>query len=395
MVALLEVRGPRGFRSEADGPTLADMAYRFTPADRGAFKRCRRQWDFGARERQNYEPARPAAVPDLDLALRDALAVYYFPGMWDWQRSVVLPLVLQGFARSMGRQPGAGGGELAAGEGLLRRYFDWAPGVDRFSPIQVESAFEVNLPDPAGGDRELVLADGRPIRYQGRADLLAGDEHDQYWIVAHRMVDRFGPADELLLDEELVAACWAMERLYPGMRVAGTVHNELRRPANLPVGMDQPPPKAAPRRFRRRSRLTRGLPQHEASGGGRSLPYARRGVARPGPPEAVASQGDGEFRRTRVRRDRAELEAMGARLAAEALEMVDPGLSLHPSPAPEHCGTCQFVGPCLAMERGGDLRVVLEAGFRDRGPERVEPGRLGAATWGMGRGAAPPRFDSR
>jgi hypothetical protein len=375
------------------------MAYRFTPADRRAFKRCRRQWDFGARERQNYEPARPAAVPDLDLAVRDALAVYYFPGMWDWQRSVVLPLVLQGFARSMGRQPGAGGGELAAGEGLLRRYFDWAPGVDRFSPIQVECAFEVNLPDPAGGDRELVLADGRPIRYQGRADLLAGDEHDHYWIVGHRVVDRSGPADELLLDEELVAACWAMERLYPGMRVAGTVHNELLRPANLPVGMDQPPPKAAPGRSLRRRlrRHPRGLPQHEASGGGRSLPYARRGVARPGPPDAdaVASQGDGEFRRTRVRRDRAELEAMGARLAAEALEMVDPGLSLHPSPAPEHCGTCQFVGPCLAMERGGDVRVVLEAGFRDRGPERVEPGRLGAATWGMGRGAAPPRFDSR
>jgi hypothetical protein len=377
------------------------MAYRFTPADRGAFKRCRRQWDFGARERQNYEPARPAAVPDLDLAVRDALAVYYFPGMWDWQRSVVLPLVLQGFARSMGRQPGAGGGELAAGEGLLRRYFEWAPGVDRFSPVQVECAFEVNLPDPAGGDRELVLADGRPIRYQGRADLLAGDEHDHYWIVAHRVVDRFGPADELLLDEELVAACWAMERLYPGMRVAGTVHNELQRPA-------PPAPRTAWSRLRRRlvpsdrqnrrsGRHQRGLPQHEASGGGRSLPYARRGVARPGPPdaEAVASQGDGEFRRTRVRRDRAELEAMGARLAAEALEMVDPGLSLHPSPAPEHCGTCQFVGPCLAMERGGDLRVVLEAGFRDRGPERVEPGRLGAATWGMGRGAAPPRFDSR
>ena len=44
---------------------------------------------------------------------------------------------------------------------------------------------------------------------------------------------------------------------------------------------------------------------------------------------------------------------------------------------------------------GGDVRAVLEAGFRDRGPDRVEPGRLGAATWGMGRGAAPPRFGYR
>jgi hypothetical protein len=315
--------------------------------------------------------------------------------MWDWRRSVVLPLVLQGLARSLGG-PAAAGGELAAGRALLERYFEWAPGVDRFSPVQVETRFEVNLPDPAGGDRELVLADGRPIRYQGRVDLLAGDEHDRYWVVAHRLVDRFGAADDLLLDEELVAACWAMERFYPGMRIAGTVHNELRRRADLPVGMDQPPPKAAPRRSRRRLRRhARGIPQHEASGGGRSLPYARRGAARARPPDPVPvlSQGDGEFRRTRIPRDRAALEAMGARLAAEALDMVDRGLRVYPNPAPEHCGGCGFVAPCLAIERGQDVGAVLRAAYRDRGPERVESGRLGVATWGTGRGAAPPRFD--
>jgi hypothetical protein len=219
------------------------MAYRFTPADRGAFKRCRRQWDFGARERQGYEPALSAPALDLDLAVRDALAVYYFPGMWDWQRSVVLPLVLQGLARSLGRQPAAGADDLAAGEALLRRYFEWAPRVDRFSPVQVEGGFEVNLPDPAGGDRELVLDDGRPIRYQGRADLLAGDEHDRYWVVSHRLVDRFGTDDDLLLDEELVAACWAVERFYPGMRVAGTMHAGAGRcpmPAAAPPGAVRP-----------------------------------------------------------------------------------------------------------------------------------------------------------
>jgi hypothetical protein len=381
------------FRSPMDGSTLSDMAYRFTPADRAAFKRCRRQWDFGARERQNLEPVEAATAPDLDLAVRDALAVYYFPGMWDWPRSVVLPLVLQGLARSAGHRSGAGG--QAAAEAMLRRYFDWAPGVDRFSPIRVECAFEVNLPDPAGEGRELVLDDGRPIRYQGRVDLLAGDEHDRYWVVSHRVVDRFGAADDLLLDEELVAACWAMERSYPGMRIAGTVHNEIRR-ANLPVGMDQPPPKAAPRislRRRLRRRRPRGLPQHEASGGGRALPYARRGIRlAPPDPAVMTSQGDGEFRRTRILRDPAEVAAMGARLAVEALDMVDPGLRLYPQPAPEHCGSCQFVAPCLTLERGGDVRVVLETAYRDRGPERVEPGRLGSATWGTGRGAAPPRF---
>ncbi|HZA83761.1 MAG TPA: hypothetical protein VFC13_20215, partial [Actinomycetes bacterium] len=126
----------------------------------------------------------------------------------------------------------------------------------------------------------------------------------------------------------------------------------------------------------------------------RTLPYRRRGAARAGAPEAavVATEGNRQFRRTRIRRDRAELEAMGARLAAEALDMVDPGLQPYPSPAPEHCRACRFVAPCLAMEQGGDVGAALAAGFPDRGPERIEPGRLGAGTWSSGRGAAPPRF---
>jgi len=32
-----------------------------------------------------------------------------------------------------------------------------------------------------------------------RADLLAGDEHDRYWVVSHRLVDRFGPYWRILL----------------------------------------------------------------------------------------------------------------------------------------------------------------------------------------------------
>src|SRR5512133_1843615 len=166
---------------------------------------------------------------------------------------------------------------------------------------------------------------GRGGSQQGRVDLLAGDEHDRYWVVAHRLVDRFGTADDLLLDEELVAACWAMERFYPGMRIAGTIHNEIRLDPEPAAG-------TAWSRLRRRlihsdrqirrSGHQRGLPQHEASGGGRSLPYARRGAARsrPSDPGPVASEGDGTFRRTRILRDRAELEAMGGRLATEALD---------------------------------------------------------------------------
>ena len=36
--------------------------------------------------------------------MRDALAVYYFPGMWDWDRDVRLPLVAQELERALTRQ---------------------------------------------------------------------------------------------------------------------------------------------------------------------------------------------------------------------------------------------------------------------------------------------------
>ena len=69
------------------------MVALLTPEDRAAFSRCRRQWDLGARARRNLEPLVAVEPLDVDRALRHALAVYYFPGMWDWSRAIVLPLV--------------------------------------------------------------------------------------------------------------------------------------------------------------------------------------------------------------------------------------------------------------------------------------------------------------
>ena len=43
-------------------------------------------------------------VFDFDRAIHDALAVYYFPGMWEWNREIVLPLAIDGFLKSMQKQ---------------------------------------------------------------------------------------------------------------------------------------------------------------------------------------------------------------------------------------------------------------------------------------------------
>ena len=70
--------------------------------------------------------------------------------------------------------------------------------------------------------------------------------------------------------------------------------------------------------------------------------------------------------------------------------MLEPGLPLYPTPTPEHCAACDFRAPCLAMNEGGDADAILKTNYRVRLPEAPEEGRLGAVTWSMNRGAAPP-----
>jgi hypothetical protein len=41
---------------------------------------------------------------------------------------------------------------------------------------------------------------------------------------------------------------------------------------------------------------------------------------------------------------------------------------------------------------GQDAYPILSSRYRERPPDILEEGRLGGGAWGMGRGAAPPKF---
>jgi hypothetical protein len=260
--------------------------------------------------------------------------------MWDWDNGVRLPLVGQELDRTL---TGDARDEARA---LLERYIRWAPNVDRFAPVLVETDFEATVLDPDGA--AVVTAGGEPIRYRGRIDLMAVDQHDAYWIVRHRLVDGDWPAtEELIKDEEALAACWAWEQFYLGMAVTGTIYNELSRTR----GRSRP--------WLRLGAARRTVRQHEPSGGGRSIPQHRRMYARAREPARVkpVEQRTGPgFRRTWLRRTPGDVAAAGLRLGADVAEM------------------------------------ARSDGFWPRPPDSQEEGRLGGRSWAMGRGAAPPRF---
>jgi hypothetical protein len=345
------------------------------PWENRMFRQCRRAWDLGGRERQNYEPVEPTRVFDLDEAMRDALEVYYFPGMWEWNRAIVRPLTVQAFQKSMRKQREAYAQHrelspeqerewdehLELGTGMLARYFEWAPQVDRFHPLQVATQFDITIPDPQDPDTGLSTPDGRGIQYRLRIDMVVIDEHELCWLAEHRFVA--GPAwpdiDQLLLDEQSLTRSWAWQLGFLA-RLEGTIHNELRVdvPAGVPHGQDP------------------AADEPEVG-------------ALPGPNGIIMQHRSEFFRRTQIPRSALELERRGAAVALEMQDMTDRTLRLYPSPSVAHCSGCVYRSPCVAMTQGLDEQPILDASYRKRVGVDFEPGRLGSI-WGFV--PEPPRI---
>ena len=354
------------------------MDYVINGWDREWFKRCRRAWDFGSPTRQNYEPAVPPHSFTFDQAIRDALAVYYYPAMWDWEPAIVRRLTLKGFVDSLTKQRVASGYDplpdahlqeweehLALGQAVLEHYFEWAPLVDRFSPILVATEYRADVIDPRSPGRELTTVDGDAVRYRGRIHLSIVDEHDDHWLVHHRVVD--GPWDDiglLSLDDAALASCWAWEH-FSLMPLAGMIFNEVR--AALPSPEQRV---AAQLSDRRRLDLAR-----KRGSVGQNVHRPRSLTEKKLPPGAE-QQGNDFFRRSQVPVSRARLADVAARIGWESLEMMSEGLLLYPDPVRENCSECPYRRPCVAMGDGVDVAPMLAADFRQK-QQRVDEVSLG------------------
>ena len=267
---------------------------------------------------------------------RSALAVYYYPGTWDWQHELKQSLVHKAVRRSL-EEAGALEG-LAAATTLLDCYDAWAATVDDFAPVKIEHDVQALVRDPADPELGLLTPDGSGVVYACRVDLLAVDAADEYWVVRHQIVDDWRTVEELVFDEEATAACWAWEQDYIGMEIAGTIHNEIRIDGPLDWPADEPAATARP------------VAQHEPSGGGRSIPQHVRLAARDARPAdggRIEQRTAGMLRRTRIRRSRDEIAVVGSLLAAEALEMTGarPPIRVLVRTV-SHVNSWRRVGPC-------------------------------------------------
>jgi len=351
------------------------------PKEMEVFRACRRQWDFDSRMRQNLVPVKPARMFDFDLAMHQALAVWYFPAMDDWSRMIVRPVALKGFDRKMREDRGAYAEYhpitpemdeefekyLKLGEAVLSRYFDWATGADDLDSILADEDIWAAVPDPENPENDLGSVDRRrEIRYFGRIDQVMSTPDDEYWVVDHRVVwDEFTDEDELLNDTRTLLGQKALEIAYPQLRIAGTVYNELR------IGRGEidgaaPSPEPA------------GEDMRDHSKGARHLNFRRVAkaieskYADDGSDHVVQREGNDYVRRTYITRSRATLAPIARQMATDAILVRDDDIEIYPDPAPEKCAACLFVVPCRMLDEGADVDAYLAAHFRRRTEEEFD-----------------------
>ena len=270
----------------------------------------------------------PAAF-DFDAAVHAGLAVYYFPAMDDWSRSIVRPLALEGFRRAI-REDRAAYGALATidarlesdyarwsrlGDLVLHRFFAFAAAFDDFDSVLAEDDLWVPVPHPDHPGSELGTRDGRPIRYLCRLDQLIVDPDDEWWVVDHRLAwGRWATDDDLLGEQRTVRTLWALETAYPQIHVAGTIHNELLISADAEAAVASPPADVDE------------LDRRDMSGARRTnlrrspmTPEERiLGAAFDRPDEIAHREEAHEVRRTWVRRGHGEIHLVGEQLARGA-----------------------------------------------------------------------------
>lgn len=82
--------------------------------------------------------------------------------------------------------------------------------------------------------------------------------------------------------------------------------------------------------------------------------------------EALWEGGNKFFERYELRRGAADVRNVVANIRAVAEEMMRPDLVRYPNGGKMHCGWCHFRAPCLALNRGADIKNILEEEYQPR-----------------------------
>jgi hypothetical protein len=290
------------------------------------------------------------------------------------------------------------------GIGMLSFYKDYAARNDNFRVVAVEHDFSVPILNPDSGeplymvDRRrmpegwepdtklenvygpLMMDEGgkyvvKQVHARGRQDMILQDnESGRYGIKDYKTAGSIGDDyfRHLDLDEQCTSYLWAAEReaqMYdlPYDSVDFIIYEALRKvypkpPSVLKDGI-------TPSVDRQKESCTAQMFEKHIKDNNLDIWFEHNEKAQ-SYYNYLLDMGDKLFiqrgapGQPYVFRNHAQKLNAGKRLYQEALDMLDPNLSLYPNPTKNYsCLNCTFRAPCVAKEAGHDWESMLEDGF--------------------------------
>lgn len=384
-------------------------------SERRSYRGCRRRWHWVFQD--FYYPQVTAKPLEFGVAFHNAMEVLYNPETWKFDRTVLLNSAKQKFVETCEKQKKAyldANGEqylsneetaldykerVELGKGMLDYYWTKvAPKYDAgLKPLRVEIEFIVPIQNPDNGDylfckckrcmktieewwasqnkSQLPLYKelheiGLPVCLAGRLDLLAEDQHGDYWIVDWKTTARLARGDAsgqdrdefLDLDDQIGSYVMALRRKL-GLNVRGFIYVELKKAF----------PEAPQRNVNIRQGRAYSVNKQQAVDYETYLATVKEHDT-----EAyeaglydefltfLQNEGINFHGRYQVVKDDLELEEIERNLYMEAAEMTSPDLRIYPSAGRFSCSFCAFRQPCLEKNRQGDYQYMLDTLFEKR-----------------------------
>lgn len=283
------------------------------------------------------------------------------------------------------------------GIGMLTYYKDYAKANDNFTVVAVEQNFSVpitdndgnpiymrdtrQMPDNWEADLELENALGplyrvddgmleKQVHARGRQDQIIQDnESGRYGLRDYKTTSRIDDDyfKHLDLDEQCTTYSWAAEQMailfdLPYKQIDFIDYQALLKNYPKPPTINK---RGFPLSLNKQQESTTAEMFAEAVDllGIRKLFEADENAQRYY--TYLVETEDRRFINTfRVRRNKFQKYNCGRRLYFEALDMLDPNISIYPNPTKEYsCLNCWFRPPCVMVEDGGDYKILLEDGY--------------------------------
>jgi hypothetical protein len=386
----------------------ARLVHEIHTSERRSFRGCRRRWNWIFRE--NYYPFMTAKPLEFGTAFHKGMEVYYDPNTWSWEPHIKAALAVNAFVEKCEKQKQKAlefqdrpylddeveddyRERLKLGKGMLQYYFnEVAPREDvGWTPVAVEIEFMVPIPHPdtketiwckcsvcfdkwckwiakgaPGSDRGNTSSDqfvGLPVCYAGRLDMLARDSDGDLWIfdwkTARNIPDKY---QFLYLDDQVGSYPWALKKAL-GLQVRGFIYHAQRK------GYPQPPVKNKVRRLGCIFSVNKNQEVDYESYLKAVQEEDAQAYADGYYDDMLAflkEEGIVYYARHEIHKSDEELDEIERNIGLEALDMIDPGIRIYPSPGRFGCDFCSFQTPCMEKNAKGDFMYALDTLFERR-----------------------------